>query len=77
MDAFQNKILNAKWAVENITDERFNLDVLIQQFKNLNPDLSFVGIAVHKEEERYLIQHFAGQSMDRVLGIEVALGEGF
>ncbi|MDF1510572.1 LuxR C-terminal-related transcriptional regulator [Robertmurraya sp. DFI.2.37] len=77
VDAFHNKILNAKWAVENITDERFNLDILIQQFKNLNPDLSFVGIAVHKEEERYLIQHFAGQNMDKVLGIEVALGEGF
>ncbi|MGG0719939.1 LuxR C-terminal-related transcriptional regulator [Robertmurraya massiliosenegalensis] len=77
VDAYQRKISHAKLAVEYITDERFNLDILLQQFKDLHPELSFVGIAVQKEQDNYAVQHFLGHTMEAVVGMEIALGEGF
>lgn len=77
MEAYQKKISQAKLAVGYLTDERFNLDLLLQQFKDIHPELSFVGIAVHKEEENFSVQHFIGNTHASVIGSEVALGEGF
>lgn len=77
VDDYQKKTVNLEWAAEEIMNERFNLELLLERFKVLHSEIDFVGVALQKEHEKYTIQHFLDSTQAPVKGKEIALGEGF
>ncbi|WP_246010271.1 LuxR C-terminal-related transcriptional regulator [Bacillus yapensis] len=77
VDVYQRKTAKTEWVAEQISNERLNLELLLHQFKELRAELDFIGLAVQKEHEKYVIQHFLDSSHAAVKGKEITLGEGF
>lgn len=77
VDVYQRKTSKTEWVAEQISNESFNLDLLLHQFKELRSELDFIGVAVQKEHEKYVIQHFLDSRNAPIKGKEITIGEGF